>query len=200
MEDICFYRYEERRHITGEKYNLLTNTWTRLSSLLPHKELYLALAILILKSDTPIVYAFAEKNPLTFLGKYDLHTDIWTRTNLSELEKKDFQSGSQHIFHQSTLGIYFNYPYFYTTQSGNVKKYNILDNNGKTLVINVSGSHYYTMIVPNKGNFLNLEEILLFGSNGEVGRLNVEMETLQAFPSLHEPRFRCACTWVDVIP
>ena len=200
-----FERNQERRHVSGEKYNLLTNTWTRLSSLLPTKELYSALAILIFKSDTPIVYAFGQQNPLAFLGKYDLHTDTWTRTNLSALQKEDFKSGSEHIFYHSNLGIYFNYPYFYTTQSGNVKKYNIVENNCKTFVRNgtgrfirnVTGRGYYTMLLPNKENFSNNGEILLFDWDGEVKRLNVETEKLQVFPRL--PKSQYACTWIDLI-
>ena len=44
--------FSQKRNLTCEKCNLLTHTWTRLSSILPRKELYLALAILIFQNGT----------------------------------------------------------------------------------------------------------------------------------------------------
>ena len=191
-----FYRDEEICHRTGERYNLLTNTWTYLSSLLPSKEFYLALAMVISKKDTPSVYAFAEKNPLKFFATYNIHTDMWNLNNLSELQKEEFKS-LEIVSYHSSLGMYFNYPYIYIAESGKIKKYNIFEKIGKMFTTSFRSS-YYTMLVPNKYDLFPHEEMLLFDWNGEMEIIHCQTQSLRSFSSLHQARSRCACRWIEL--
>jgi hypothetical protein len=190
------------RLVSGEKYNMKKNQWTTLSSQLPCEEFFLSVAIAVIKTfeKNQSIYAFAHKNPKQFQAEYNILLDHW---NLITLSETDFQS-STYICFTSPSGIYFNYPYIYTTNNRRgpeVLLYKIFDKKSPEESYCWSYRHkYYITILPNKTNVGKESDSLVLDSDGilyVIYRLfHKKSECFIAKWKI--PRRKCSCIWIDI--
>ena len=188
------------RLVSGEKYNMKTNQWITLSSQLPCEEFFLSVAIIKTFEKNQSIYAFAHKNPKQFQAEYNILLDHWDPIILSEA---DFQS-STYICFTSPSGIYFNYPYIYTTNNRRGPEVLLYKIFGKIIPEESYcwsyRSKYYITILPNKTNIGKESDSLVLDSDGI---LYVIYRLFHAksdcfFAKWIIQRRKCSCIWIDI--